>query len=93
MIMKSRRTLSPGPQLETLLVDRAALVKILKMSLFHLHESARVMAGTSSEIETREQILYWEAVLGWVKQRDPKEVVLTRRVPPPSVSRRNGAIP
>ena len=69
----------PGPGLETLLVDRAALVKILKMTLFDLHESARITAGSSCADETWERIYYWEAVFGWVKAREVKNVVFTRQ--------------
>ena len=75
----SREGPRPKPPLESLLLDRAGLIRLLKRSLFELHQNRDSVKGTSAEPETVQWINYWAEVLAWVKDQPGAEVILVGR--------------
>jgi len=71
----------PGlkPPLESLLLDRAGLIRILKRSLFELHQNRDSVKGTSAEPGAVQWINYWAEVLAWVKDQPGGQVILVGR--------------
>lgn len=64
---------------ETLLVDRVGLIRLLQHSLSEFNERRRLVAGTPAEQETVARIKYWEEVLVWVRQQPGSDVIVMER--------------
>ena len=65
---------------EALLLDGTLLVRVLKLTLYGLHEERRRVQGTSAHAEVVQRIRYLDEVLGWVKEQPQDLVVMGRRL-------------
>ena len=65
---------------EALLLDGTLLVRVLKLTLYGLHEERRRVQGTPAHAEVVQRIRYLDEVLGWVKEQPQELVVMGRRL-------------
>ena len=80
--MRSRITSVPPPNqplLEALVVDRASLVRVLRITLAELHARRLTTPQCTGESDIIESLRYWDEVFDWIKQQGGSEVVLMTR--------------
>ena len=65
---------------EALLLDGTLLVRVLKLTLYGLHEERRRVQGTPEHAEVVQRIRYLDEVLSWVKEQPQELVVIGRRL-------------
>lgn len=64
---------------EALVLDGTVLIRVLKNTLYALHDDRRRVQGTEAHAEVVQRIRYLDAVLGWVKEQPAELVVIGRR--------------
>ena len=57
-------------------IDREALRRAVRNTLFELHTERQLKEGTGGESERLARIALWEAVLMWVTERDGEVINL-----------------
>ena len=67
------------PPLEALLVDREALIRVLRMTIAELHDRRRATPPCTGQAEIIELLRYWDEVFDWVKQQRGADIVLINR--------------
>jgi hypothetical protein len=68
-----------GPPVEALLIDRDAVIRMMRIALEEMHNRRLITPHFSGERDIAEMIRYWDAVLGWIKERRGEELVLMSR--------------
>ena len=68
------------PQLETLLVDRERMIRLMRIALEELHARRRSSAHLTDEADIVKLLRYWDEVFDWIKQQPGgTDIVLMRR--------------
>jgi len=70
---------SPAVPLEALVVDRHALIRLMRIALHEMHNRRLLTPQLTGEADIVQVIRYWDLVLDWITQQPAEDLVLMRR--------------
>jgi hypothetical protein len=73
------RSAPEAPPIEALVVDREALIRLMRIALREMHDRRLFTPHLTGEADIVQAIRYWDLVLGWIAQQPAKDLVLMTR--------------
>jgi hypothetical protein len=70
---------SAAVPLEALVVDRKALVRLMRIALHEMHNRRLFTPQLSGETDIVEAIRYWDLAFDWITQQPADDLVLMSR--------------
>jgi hypothetical protein len=67
------------PFLEALIIDRDAVIRMMRIALEEMHSRRVITPHFSGERDIAQMIRYWDAVFGWIKEQRGEDLVLMSR--------------
>lgn len=64
--------------LDVLTLDRRTLIDLVKSGLNEFHQQRRALAGNAGHQDAINKCLFWDQILGWLKDSDAERVTLVR---------------
>lgn len=73
------RSAPEAPPIEALVVDREALIRMMRIVLEEMHNRRVTTPHFNGDGDLMQLLRYWETVFGWIKEQGHEDFVLMTR--------------